>query len=247
MRTGQQLASDRRPHVKVTLIVPTLNEIQGMREIMPRIKADWVDQVIVVDGGSVDGSAEYARDRGYILIDQQQKGMRHAYLEALPDVSGDVVITFSPDGNCVPERIPALVDKIKEGYDMVIVSRYAGGLRSDDDSGITAMANRVFTLTINILFKGRYTDAMGIFRAYKRDLISSLDLDKDSSYWPAEAIFLVPMSWEMLLSIRAAKRRLRIAEIPGKEPVRIGGRRKLHVRWGFAYIFQLFQELFVWR
>lgn len=214
---------------------------------MPRIKADWIDQLIVVDGGSVDGSAEYARDHGYAVIHQKRKGLRHAYLEALPYVTGDVVMTFSPDGNCLPERIPELVGKIREGHDMVIVSRYADGLRSDDDSGITALANRVFTLTINALFAARYTDTMGIFRAYKRTLISSLDLDKDSSYWPAEAIFRKPMSWEMLLSIRAAKRRLSLAEISGQEPVRIGGRRRLHIRWGLAYIFQLFQELIVWR
>jgi len=233
--------------LKVTLLVPVLNEIEGMREIMPRIRSEWVDEIIVVDGGSVDGSAEYARNHGYRLIHQQRKGFRYAYVEALPQITGDVLMTFSPDGNCIPERIPAAIDKIKQGYDMVIVSRYADGASSDDDSRITALANRVFTLTINILFRGRYTDALGVFRAYKTDLISALDLDKAASYWPWESLFKKTMSWEPLLSIRAAKRRLRVADVPGDEPCRIGGRRPLHVMWGFAYILQVFQEVFVWR
>jgi glycosyltransferase involved in cell wall biosynthesis len=229
------------------MIVPILNEVEGMREIMPRIKPGWVDQLIVIDGGSTDGSIEYAKERGYSLIPQTQRGMRQAYLEALAHVDGDVVITFSPDGNCLPERIPALVDKIREGYDMVIVSRYADGARSEDDTPISGIANKVFTQTVNTLFRAHYTDAMNIFRAYKRDLISSLELDKDASYAPAESIFRTPMSWEMLLSIRAVKRRLKVAEIPGDEPCRIGGRRPLHVMWGLAYILQLFTEVFVWR
>jgi glycosyltransferase involved in cell wall biosynthesis len=233
--------------LKVTLIVPTLNEIEGMKEIMPRIKPEWYDRLIIVDGGSTDGTLEYARDHGYLVVSQTRRGMRYAYLEALAHADGDVVVTFSPDGNCVPERLPELIGKMREGYDMAIVSRYAGEARSDDDSALTSLANRVFTAAVNVLFRARYTDAMVIFRAYKRDLIHALDLDKDSSYFPAESIFRTIMSWEMLLSIRCAKRKLKVAEIPGDEPCRIGGRRPLHVMWGLAYILQLFQEAFVWR
>jgi len=157
------------------------------------------------------------------------------------------VVTFSPDGNCVPERIPALIDKMKEGHDMVIVSRYVNGAKSDDDTATSGLANRVFTRAINLLFGANYTDAMGVFRAYRKELISSLDLDRDFSYWPMESIFRTPMSWEPLLSIRCAKRALKIAEIGGDEPCRIGGRRRLHVMWGFAYIVQLLKEIFAWR
>ena len=233
--------------MKVTLIAPTLNEIEGMKEIMPRVRREWFHQLIIVDGGSTDGTVEYAKAQGYSLISQKRRGMRQAYMEALAHVDGDILITFSPDGNCLPERIPALIDKIKEGYDMVVVSRYAGDARSEDDTPVSGLANKVFTWAVNTLFRAHYTDAMNIFRAYRKDLISDLDLDKDSSYWPAEAIFRTPMSWEMLLSIRGIKRGLKVAEIPGDEPCRIGGRRRLHVMWGLAYILQLAKEVVVWR
>lgn len=233
--------------MKVTLLIPVLNEIQGVREIMPRVRREWCDQILVVDGGSTDGTAEYFKERGYEVVTQRRPGLRFAFLDALPHVAGDVIIEFSPEGNSIPEVIPPLVAKIKEGYDMVIVSRYLDGARSEDDDFVSGLANLVFTRTINLLFRARYTDAMVMFRAYRRSLVEELDLDKDASYWPEEALFHKRVGWEPLLSIRAAKRRLRTADIPGSEPARIGGRRRLHVLWGFAYILEIGREVLFWR
>jgi len=231
----------------VTLLIPVLNEIQGVREIMPRVKREWCDQILVVDGGSTDGTAQHLSERGYRVVRQMRPGMRFAFLDAMPFVTGDIIIEFSPEGNSIPEVLPALVAKMREGYDMVIVSRYLDGARSEDDDFVSGLANFVFTRTINLVFRARYTDAMVMFRAYRRALIEELDLDKEASYWPEEALFKKRVGWEPLLSIRAAKRRLRVAEIPGSEPARIGGARTLHVRWGFAYILEIVREIFWWR
>lgn len=233
--------------MKTTLLIPTLNEIGGVRVIMPQINREWCDQVLIVDGGSTDGTVEYLRQQGYEIVTQQRKGIRFALLDAMPHVTGDVLITFTPDGNSLARAIPPLVAKMREGYDMVIVSRYLDGAKSEDDDFISGLANRVFTLTINILFRARYTDAMVMFRAYRRAMIEELDLDKDRSYWPEEALMHAPVGLEPLLSIRAAKRRLKIGEIPGDEPQRIGGRKPLHVKWGFAYILEIVRELIFWR
>lgn len=234
--------------MKVTLLVPTLNEINGMKAVMPQIKPEWCDQILVVDGQSTDGTAEYARAQGYDVVIQQQKGMRHAYMEALPHVKGDVILTFSPDGNSIPELIPACIDKLKEGYDMVIVSRYAKGAKSYDDDAVTSFGNWLFTTMINLLHGGNYTDAMVIYRAYRKSLITELDLDKDESYEFEEKLFKTKISWEPLLSIRCAKRKLKCADIPGDEPAREGGERKLQVlKWGAAYMFEVLREIFVWK
>jgi glycosyltransferase involved in cell wall biosynthesis len=232
----------------VTLLVPTLNEIDGMRVIMPRVRPEWVDQIVILDGGSTDGTIEYARAQGYFVHVQKERGIRQGYMEVLPFITGDVVLTFSPDGNSIPELIPQLVDKIAEGYDMVIASRYLGSATSDDDDFLTGFGNWLFTRTVNVLFRAKYTDVMVIYRAYWTDLITYLDLDKDSSYRTPERILRTRISWEPLLSVRAAKMGLRITEIPGDEPSRIGGERKLQIwKWGAAYYYQFLREYFSWK
>jgi glycosyltransferase involved in cell wall biosynthesis len=233
--------------MKVTLLIPTLNEIEGMRVIMPRIKREWYDQLIVVDGNSTDGTTEYARERGYTVIVQKKKGFRYAFEESFPYIEGEIVITFSPDGNSIPELIPPLIEKMKEGYDMVIVSRYADGATSEDDNLLTGFGNWMFTKLINLLHGGSYTDTLVIFRAFKKELFTTLDLLEDASF-RSEKFFLTKLCVEPLLSIRCAKRKLKVCDIPGDEPKRIGGKSKLQpFRWGGAIFLQIIRELYYWK
>ncbi|MBI5140161.1 MAG: glycosyltransferase family 2 protein [Candidatus Vogelbacteria bacterium] len=234
--------------MKTTLLVPTLNEIDGMREVMPKVKTEWVDQILIVDGQSTDGTAEYARSRGYDVVVQKKKGLRFAYIEGLEQAVGDVIITFSPDGNSDPERIPALVGKMKEGYDMVIVSRYTGGAKSYDDDFITGPANWIYTSLLNFLFKSNYTDACVMFRAWKKGLFYAFELDKDKTYAFEEKILFTTMGCEQLFSIRCAKAKLKCADIPGDEPRRLGGQRKLQLfRWGTGMLYETFRDYLFWK
>jgi len=227
----------------VALLIPTLNEIEGLREIMPRIKKEWYDELIIVDGGSTDGTLDYVKQNGYRLFEQRQKGLRYAYIEALDAISSDIVITFSPDGNSVPELIPELVEKMRQGHDMVIVSRYAKGAKSYDDDFVTKFGNWMFTSLINLLFRAKYTDSMVMFRAWKKHIFYDLDLHKEKSYELEEKLFRTKVGVEPLLSVRAAKKKLKCADIPGDEPPRIGGERKLKIlQWGSAYLFEVLRE-----
>lgn len=234
--------------MKITLLVMTLNEIDGMKAIMPQIDRSWVDQIIVVDGGSTDGTVEWSRDNNLDVYIQKKKGFRHAYTEVWPQITGDVVITFSPDGNSVASIIPDLIKKMKDGYDMVIVSRYLGEAKSADDDLVTAFGNWLFTKTVNLFHGGKYTDVMVIYRAYRKNLAYELGLEKEEAHNYVEKLFGTNISWEPLLSVRAAKAKMRVSEIPGDEPARIGGERKLQViRWGAAYYSQFIRELWFWK
>jgi hypothetical protein len=99
-----------------------------------------------------------------------------------------------------------------------------------------------------VLHGGRYTDAMVIYRAYRTSLVRELELDDDRWYRTPEWLFRTRVSWEPLLSARAARRGLKVCEIPGDEPARVGGERKLRVlQWGAAYYFQFLRDFFLWR
>ncbi|MBF0123164.1 MAG: glycosyltransferase [Candidatus Omnitrophica bacterium] len=234
--------------MKITLLIPTLNEEVGMRTVMPKVDRSLFDQILVVDGKSKDKTVEVAREMGYDVVIQETPGIRGAYMDALPHIKGDAILTFSPDGNSIPELLKPCIDKFHEGYDMVIVSRYAAGAKSYDDDAVTGFGNWLFTNSINFFHRAKYTDAMVIYRIYRKNLIQELDLDKDESYTFEEKLFHTKISWEPLLSIRAAKRKLKLADIPGDEPAREGGERKLQVlKWGAAYYFEILREIFVWR
>jgi glycosyltransferase involved in cell wall biosynthesis len=234
--------------MKAALVIPTLNEIDGVRAIMPRIKKDWVDEIVFVDGNSTDGTIEYVKEHGYTLVIEKRPGARHALVEAVNNLDSDIIVTFSPDGNCIPEVIPELIRKVEEGYDMVIASRFADGARSHDDTLVTAFGNWMFTTLVNLLHGGKYTDVMNIYRAYTKKLVKDLGLDQDSTFAAGERLFRTNLGWEPILSVRASRRKLRIAEIPADEPPRIGGKGKLRAfRWGGGYLFQIIREVFCGR
>ena len=215
---------------------------------MPKVDRSLFCQILIVDGKSKDKTVEVSREMGFDVVIQQTPGIRGAYMDALPHIKGDVILTFSPDGNSLPELLKPCIEKFKQGYDMLIVSRYAPGAKSDDDDAVTGFGNWLFTNSINFFHHARYTDAMVIYRIYRKNLIQELDLDKDESYSFEEKLFRTKISWEPLLSIRAAKRRLKLGEIPGDEPRREGGERKLQVlKWGAAYYYEILREIFWWR
>ena len=232
-----------RPRIPVTILALTLNEIVGVKEILPKIKKEWYDRLIVLDGGSTDGTIEWAQSNGYETFVQKRRGIRFAYLDVLPILYEGIILTLSPDGNCDPEKIPLILDKMCEGYDLVIGSRYLGSASSQDDDLITGFGNWLFTGTVNLLYRAKFTDAMVIYRAFPLKLVYELKLEKEESYILVEKLFSTIISWEPLMSIRAAREGKRIAEIPAGEPARIGGVRKLQIlRWGAAYYSQFFLE-----
>ncbi|HEU5281041.1 MAG TPA: glycosyltransferase [Gammaproteobacteria bacterium] len=231
--------------MKTSLCVMTLNEIESIKIIMPQIDRSLFDQILIIDGGSTDGTIEWFKEHNYEVYVQKERGLRQAYKEALPHIRGDVMITFSPDGNSAIEVLPQLVNELKNNADMVIVSRYLGDAKSEDDSIVTRFGNWMFTTLINLLHGGKYTDAMVIYRGYKKSLFETLKLTDDSAFKIPEKLFCTRISIEPLLSIRAARARLNVTEIPGDEPARIGGERKLQIiRWGLAFLYQTIAEVF---
>ncbi len=205
--------------------------------LMPRIKKEWYDQLLVIDGGSTDGTFEWAKEQGYEIYRQEEPSWVGAYKEAFRRATGDILVDFSPDGNSIPEKIPELVSKIKEGYDLVIASRYKSGAKSEDDSWVTGFGNFMFTSLVNLCFGGRYTDVLVIFRAYRKGLVKECGLDKN-----------LHNTFTETLSIRCAKLKKKVADIPADEPKRISGQRKLRIlRDGWDNLTTIVRELIFYK
>ena len=222
--------------MSVIVFVLTLDEIDGVSHIMPQVKKEWAERIILVDGGSTDGTLEKAKELGFDIIHQKNKGEGNACRVGTNSTKSDFVMFFSPDGNDVPSDIPKLIEKTKEGNDIVHISRFGKKSISEDANALERFGNNMFTFLVNSFFGGKYTDALNGFRIIKRTLWDELKTD---------AQFL---NIEQQTCIRLAKRKIPIYEIEGMEPKRIGGERKMRpLTTGAQLSYQIIKEFIYWK
>jgi glycosyltransferase involved in cell wall biosynthesis len=227
--------------VKKTLVLLTLNEIEGITALFDKIPWDVADEVFVVDGGSTDGTREYFSEKGVRLIDQEKKGRGEAFRIAFDRAQGDVLCFFSPDGNEDPSDIPRLFTKIEAGADLAIARRFGKNARNEEDDlklPLRAWANRSFTLMANLIFnRDTYVqDTINGYRAITRTAFERLGLDAHG--------FLI----EYQMTIRAMKLRLKITEVPTIEAKRIGGESTASsIPTGYRFLRGLLREIIIGR
>ena len=199
----------------VSLLIMTLNEIDGMKKLMPKVNSNWVDEIILVDGGSTDGTIQEAEKYGLKILHQKKKGHGAGILEGIESTSSDFIVIWAPDGNHEPEEIPLLIEKSKEGFDQVIISRFGNGSINEDANLLENFGNRMFAFLANAFFGGNYTDSLNESRIISRKAFDELNFDA------------MKMNSTQQLTIRGFKKQQKMAEIVGNEGKRIGGKKKM--------------------
>ena len=222
--------------MSVVVLVLTLDEIEAIQVIMPQIQKSWADKIIFVDGGSTDGTVEKSKELGFDVIHQKNKGEGNACRVGTDATDSDFVMFFSPDGNDVPTDIPKIIEKTKDGHDIVHISRFGKNSISDDANWLDRFGNNMFTFLVNSFFGGKYTDALNGFRIINRKIWN--DLKTDAQY----------LNIEQQTCIRLAKLKIPIFEIEGREPKRIGGERKMRpLTTGAQLSYQIIKEFVKWK
>ena len=219
--------------MKSLLVIPTLNEIDGMKQVISKINHDWVDEILIVDGGSIDGTIEEAKKQNINVLMQTTKGSHGAaILDAFNSSDADYLLMFGADGNNEPEEIPKMLSKIKEGYDQVINSRFSKTSKNDDAGLIDGFGNRMFTFFANLFFGGNLPDTLSSSRAITRKAWDEIKMDE------------LGLSDVYQISIRGMIKKQKIFSLAANEPARIGGERKMHrIPTGIQLSLRLLKEL----
>jgi glycosyltransferase involved in cell wall biosynthesis len=215
--------------MKVTVVIPTWNEAGCIESVISEIPRDVVDEIIVVDGHSTDGTAEIVkRIDGVTLLIQDGKGFGSAIAQGFKAAGGDAIVVLDGDGSHNPADIPKLVDKIDEGYDYVMAARYRPGSRSEDDTFVRYFGNMFFTFLVNVLYKTNISDSLYLFTCIRRTALSGIKLRSRGFEFCVE------------LLVKAHKAGLKIAEVPSNERPRYSGASKVNAfRHGIVILFEI--------
>ena len=199
----------------VCVVLPALDEEAALPGVLNRIPS-WVDDTIVVDNGSVDGTSRVASASGARVVREPVHGYGRACMAGIRAGRGfDILVFLDADGSDHPEQMDRLVDPIvAEGADLVVGSRTRGHLERGAMSFPQRMGNLLAPLFIRLLWGQRFSD-LGPFRAIDAASLQLLQMEA-----PA-------YGWTVQMQIRAARLGLRCAEVPVDYSRRRGGRSKI--------------------
>lgn len=200
------------PHVAisptVSVVVPAMNEAENLPHVFATLP-QWIDEIVLVDGNSVDDTIAVAkRLRPNVrVITQTGKGKGNALSAGFAACTGDIIVMIDADGSTDGREIIQFVGALVTGADFVKGSRYATGGGSDDLTFNRKFGNKVLTGLVNRIYGTSYSDLCYGYNAFWARHLDALNLDCDG------------FEVETLMNIRAAKAGLKVQEVPSHEQI----------------------------
>lgn len=197
---------------EVLVIIPAYNEEANIRQVVGELVRDYPElDYVVVNDGSTDRMAEICREEGYNLLDLPvnlglagcfQTGMKYAYYEGY-----SCAIQFDGDGQHRPEYIHLMEGKIREGYDIVIGSRF---LNKPKDCSVRMIGSRLLEGAIRLTTGVKVADPTSGMRMFNKKMIREFALNLNYGPEPDTVSYLL-------------KQGAKVAEVPVEIAERIGG------------------------
>ena len=201
--------------MRVKVIIPAFNEEESIAHVINDIPKEYVEEVIVCNNSSTDRTEEVARNAGATVVLAEQAGYGNACLRGLEYIATqeltapDVVVFLDGDYSDYPHQMVGLLDKIKQGYDLVIGSRSLGKRESGSMTFPQVFGNWLATILMSLLYGARYTD-LGPFRAIKYEVLKAIQME-DKTY-----------GWTIEMQMKVLRRGYSYTEIPVDYKNRIG-------------------------
>ena len=194
--------------IDVSVVMPCLNESASVAECVTKAReamrrAGLKGEVVVADNGSTDGSAERAEGAGAFVVRVERRGYGSAYLGGIKAARGRYIVMGDADGTYDFDDIPAFVEKLRQGNDLVIGSRFSGKILPGAMPWLHRyIGNPVLTGILGVFFGQRVSDAHCGMRAMTREANDRMGLRTSGMEYASEMIAM------------AIRRGLKVAEIP---------------------------------
>jgi glycosyltransferase involved in cell wall biosynthesis len=194
--------------MKVTIIMPVYNEVKTIREIIRRVQATGIpDEILVVDDGSIDGTRDILtelddQDSVRVLYHDKNQGKGSAVRTGIKNAKGDLILIQDADLEYDPRDYPGLFKPVNEGIaDVVYGSRFLGGARRPILFW-NMVANKILTLTTNILYNNILTDMETGYKLFKKEVVQDMPLHARG------------FEFEPEFTAKILKKKVRIFEVP---------------------------------